>query len=323
MLLDELVVAFRLRMTDDAIEGHIETPPEHGLQRLEDGFEIDEVVSEYNILRSCIHDLADEHGLNLQGKPFHILNRVLDGAIGAAVQNYATQSARNVQQRREDYLAFVAHDLRTPLSAISLATRVLELSVTDQTTSLQTHQMLKSLHRNVHQLSALVANILDENTNLQTENGIKLVRRHIDLWPVVESLIIDLNPVAGTGSTKLNNQVPEDLTVYADANLLRRVLQNLIANAIQYTPRGDVTITACATSDGQAVECSVSDTGAGIPADMIDKVFDKFEGDPANGNGMGLGLTIFKTFVEAHGGAVSVDSVPGTGSVFRFTLPNY
>ncbi|MEB0136349.1 HAMP domain-containing sensor histidine kinase [Actimicrobium sp. CCC2.4] len=323
LLLDELASAFRRNMSDSRIESHITTPPEHGLQRLEDGFAIDEVVAEYNILRACIHDLADDNGLSLQGKPFHILNQVLDGAIGAAVQSYATQRALDVQTRREDYLAFVAHDLRTPLSAISLAARVLELSVHDPAKAKQTGQMLKTLHRNVQHLSSLVANILDESTNLQTGSGVTLKCRHFDLWPLVEALIIDLHPVAGTGSTRLLNEVPEDQTIYADANLLRRVLQNLIANAIHYTPHGDVTISAGPAGDGLGIECTVSDTGSGIAADLLDKVFDKFESDPANGSGMGLGLAIVKTFVEAHGGLVGVDSVPGRGSVFRITLPNH
>ena len=67
------------------------SPPAHGLQRLEDAFDIEEVVAEYNILRGCIHDLADDNGLSLQGKPFHIINRVFDHAIGLALQAYATQ----------------------------------------------------------------------------------------------------------------------------------------------------------------------------------------------------------------------------------------
>ncbi len=89
--------------------------------------DIEEVVAEYNILRGCIHDLADENGLTLQGKPFYIINLVFDHAIGVALETYATQRALDVQRRREEYLAFVAHDLRTPLNAISLAGRVLHL----------------------------------------------------------------------------------------------------------------------------------------------------------------------------------------------------
>ena len=104
---------------------------------------------EYNILRECIHDLADSHGLNLQGMPFHIINRVLGHAIGLAVQTYATQKALEVQNRREEYLAFVAHDLRTPLNAISLVTMVLEQELSDKDKSARITQMFRTLRRNV------------------------------------------------------------------------------------------------------------------------------------------------------------------------------
>lgn len=299
------------------------SPPAHGVQRFVDGFDIEEVVAEYNILRGCIHDLADSHGLTLQGRPFHILNRVFDGAIGLAVQSYATQRAIEVQQRRQEYLAFVVHDLRTPLNAISLATRVLEMLGSQSSTSAESAHMLKSLRRNVQQLDALVTKVIEENTNLVTEVGVRLERRTFDLWPLVESLTHDLHPVAGTSSTKLVNRVPDDLTVDADASLLRRVFQNLIANAIRYTPRGQVEIGARDMPDGEGVVCWVKDDGAGIPADRLDKIFDALESDPQKetGSGSGLGLAIVKTFVEAHEGQVKVESREGAGSTFTFTLP--
>ena len=181
--------------------------------------------------------------------------------------------------------------------------------------------MLKALRRSVQQLEALVNQVLEENTNLQTEVGIKLERREFDLWPLVEALIHDLHPVAGTASTHLVNNIPDDLMVYADANLLRRVFQNLIANAIKYTPRGEVIIGATEFEPEGAVECWVNDNGTGIPDELIDKVFDKGESDPENAGGMGLGLAIVKTFIEAHGGKVSVESKEGVGSTFRFSLP--
>lgn len=297
------------------------TPPAHGLQRLEDGFEIEEVVAEYNILRGCVHDLAFDNDIDLQGAPFHIMNRVLDAAIGTAVQTYATQQALKVQHRREEYLAFVAHDLRTPLSAIGLAARVLELTLAEGEPRMQTAQMLQTLNRNVRHLSTLVDKVLEENINLQTETGVRLERRALDLWPLVENLIHDLHPVAGTGSTQLRNQVPVDLEAYADASLLRRVFQNLIANAINYTPRGEVIITARSLGEGAGVECTVSDDGEGIAEDQLAKIFDKYEAHPEKSDGFGLGLAIFKTFIEAHDGAVSVESKLGVGSTFRFTLP--
>ena len=119
-LIDELISALRSRSDQTIPEALAEgSPPAHGLQRLQEAFDLEEVVAEYNILRGCVHDLAENDGLSLQGEPFHIMNRLLDQAIGLAVQTYATQRALDVQQRREEYLAFVAHDLRTPLNAVA------------------------------------------------------------------------------------------------------------------------------------------------------------------------------------------------------------
>jgi two-component system, OmpR family, phosphate regulon sensor histidine kinase PhoR len=320
--LGELVLALRSKSVETIAEALLDgSPPAHGLQRLKEGFDLEEVVAEYNILRGCLHDLATGHGLSLQGAPFHILNRVLDGAIGTAVQTYATQRAVEVQQRREEYLAFVMHDLRTPLSAISLAANVLERTLRPGENHAETSRMFNALRRNVRQLETLVTKVMEENTNLKTEMGVKLERRHLHLWPLVEALIHDVHPIAGTSSTKLVNEVPDDLTIFADALLLRRILQNLIANAIGYTPQGTIVIGAeNRSSDGSAV-CWVSDDGAGIPAGMVDKVFEKFESDPQKETGSGLGLAIVKTFVEGHGGIITVDSREGYGTTFRFTLP--
>ena len=152
-LLDELAAGLQSESEQtipEALSGG--SPTAHGLQRLQEAFDIEEVVAEYNILRGCIHDLADGNGLKLQGRPFHVVNRVLDQAIGLALQTYATQRALEVQRRREEYLAFVAHDLRTPLNAISLAGRVLELTPPERRANAETGQMLRALRRNVQQL---------------------------------------------------------------------------------------------------------------------------------------------------------------------------
>lgn len=321
-LLDELVEALQEKTGQtipSAVKG--KTATAHGLQRVKDGFSIEEVVAEYNVLRGCIHDLADDNGVTLQGKPFHTINRVFAHTVGLAAQTFSAQRAREVQQRREEYLSFVAHDLRNPLNAISLAGRALQVSHPAQSSSVETVLMLQTLRRNVERIEAMVGKVLKENTGLQTETGIKLERRELDLWPLVEALIHDLHPVAGTGSTKLVNKVPGDLVVYADADLLKRIFQNLIANAVQYTPRGEIITGAKAHGADGAVECWVTDNGAGIPKALIEKVFDKGEHDPEKEGGTGLGLAIVKTFVEAHGGAVTVESKEGSGTTFRFSLP--
>ncbi len=321
-LLDELITALQTHSRQTIPQAvSMGTAPAHGLQRVQDAFDIVEVVAEYNILRGCIHDLADGNGLSLQGDPFHILNRVFDQATGLALQTYATRRALEVRERREDYLAFVAHDLRTPLNAISLAGKVLERALPPAAASSEAARMLKALRRNVQHLEKLVDRVLEENTNIQTEIGIKLQRREVDLWPLVEALTLALHPVAGTAGTRLTNQVPDDLVVYADASLLRRVLQNLIANAINYTPRGEIIIGARGLGADGAVECSVSDNGAGIPDELLEKIFEKGTTDKDGDGGTGLGLAIVKDFIEAHGGQVAVESRQGVGSTFRFVLP--
>ena len=320
-LLQELSTALRLSLHEVVAGPEGGTPPAHGMQRLADGFKIEEVVAEYNILRNCIHDLATEKAIVLQGEPFTVMNQVLDNAIGAAVKTYAQQRAFEVHQRREEYLSFVAHDLRTPLNAIALATRVLEITVNSSGEYERLKKLLHTLHRNTQHLSLLVDKILEENRHLKTEIGIKLERRMFDLWPLVEHAIQDLQPVAGPNGTVLANTVPYDLEVYADASLLQRIFQNLLANAIMYTPAGTVTVSAYGLADRQGVECCVSDTGTGIATERLDKIFDKFEGDAQNDGSTGLGLAIFKSFVEAHGGEIFIDSKLGHGSMIRFTLP--
>ncbi|HEX7813472.1 MAG TPA: HAMP domain-containing sensor histidine kinase, partial [Burkholderiales bacterium] len=130
----------------------------------------------------------------------------------------------------------------------------------------------------------------------------------------------DLNPIAGTGSARLANAVPDELVVHADAALLTRIFQNLIANAIVHAPQGEIEIGAEEAADG-TVTCRVTDNGTGIEPERLESIFEKFETDGKGEDASGLGLAIVKTFVEAHGGTISVESQVGAGSTFRFTLP--
>jgi signal transduction histidine kinase len=163
--------------------------------------------------------------------------------------------------------------------------------------------------------------VMQEQANLQAADDVRLERRELDLWPLVQSMLVDLQPLAGASGTRLVNQVPRDLVANADVMLLTQILQNLIANAVEYSPRGEVLIKARVLDASGTVECAVCDDGAGIPAERLDKIFDKLETDPNKKTGLGLGLAIVKQYVEAHGGTVTVESQLGQGAVFRFTLP--
>jgi two-component system phosphate regulon sensor histidine kinase PhoR len=319
-LIEEVATAFESR-TDVSITEALRTgtPTAHGEQRLADGSDIVAIVAEYNILRGCLHDLAVNNGLNMAGRAFHILNRVFDGSIGLAVESFANHQAKEVKQRREEYLAFVTHDLRTPLGAILLTASMLQDP--ERGAAAERARMFTVLMRNVAHLNTLVNQVLEENSNLAAEVGVKLERRHFDLWPKVEGLIHDLRPTGGSGNVVLINEVPVELVVFADASSVNRILQNLIGNALTHTQRGVIRIGAKERPEEDLIECWVSDTGKGIPAHRLGEVFQKGEGDADRVESAGLGLAIVKTFVEAHGGAVHAESVEGQGSTIRFTLP--
>ena len=294
----------------------------HGLDRLRIGFDIEEVVAEYNALRGVLQDLIERHGLSLRGPVNRTINRVIDMSIGLAVKTYATQKALEVQQRREEHLAFVAHDLRSPLASIAMAAQLLARTVPDIVQNEQAATLLQTMHRNVSRLNSLVVKVVQEKANLKAQVNDRVDRHELKLRPLVEALVSDLLPLAYASNLSLTNSVPEELTACADADMLTLIFQNLISNAIDYTPNGEVTIGARKIAETQAVECWVSDTGAGIPAERLEKVFDKLETDPDRQSGLGLGLAIVKQFVEAHGGQVAVDSELGRGSRFRFTIPD-
>jgi signal transduction histidine kinase len=321
-LLDELTAALR-SSTDTATPVRLleTSAPAHGRERFEDGFDIVEVVAEYNILRGCIHDLGERHDVPLRGRAFHVLNRVLDDAIGLAVQTYATQQTLEAQRRREEHLAFVAHDLRTPLGAISLAARGLEAALPDAHQNAQAARLLRTLHRNERHLAELVETVLKETADVAGEAGVTPQRRRLDLWPLVEAVLRDLQPVADTAGVELRNDVPDTLVAFADAGLLRRVLQNLVTNAITFAPRGLVVVGARSTGPEGGIECWVRDTGAGIPAARLGSLFGDGNAETRRTSAHGLGLPIVKSFVEAHGGRVRVESIEGHGATFRFTLP--
>jgi two-component system phosphate regulon sensor histidine kinase PhoR len=315
----ELATALRRVEGGEPDAPYVASPPEHGCQRFEDGFDIEEVVAEYNLMRSSVLGLAERRGVPVQGRALRVVNDLLDYAIGAAVKHFAQRQATEVQRRREEYLAFVAHDLRTPLNAITLATHILELRWPDGPDP-DTARMMRTLRRNASHLTTLVDRVLEENTHLLTELGLKIERRRFDLWPLVEGVMHEVQPMALEKRAALVNQVPEDLVVNADASLVRRIFQNLLSNAIGYTAGGVVTVGAREESPGGPVECWVADNGDGIPPERLSTVFDPLETDPER-DGVGLGLAIVKTFVEAHDGQVSVESAHGKGCVFRFTLP--
>jgi signal transduction histidine kinase len=272
-------------------------------------------------LREILQGVAAEDGIALSADINRILNRVIDSAIALAVDTYAKERALEMQKRREEHLSFVMHDLKTPLSAIHMVGQILENSIPPDGKTQRVQSMLSLLQRNSNRVNALLKMATHEQYNIaaSTIKELKVEPREFDLWPLVESLVQDLGPLSESTPIRIVNVVPTDFVVFADAVLLNLVFQNLLSNAIKYTKAGQIAIGA-EYCEGKHVRCWVQDSGEGIPADLLDKVFEKFITDPEKKGGQGLGLAIVKQVVEAHGGEVAVQSTDGEGSKFIFTL---
>jgi len=298
----------------------IQSPAEHGVQRWRVGFDITEVVAEYGILRTCLDRLAEKHSLPLTNQAGRIVNTVFDNAVAQATKAYATHMTVELQKRREEHLSFVIHDLRTPLQAASLATTMLERSLPDDSKTELFETSLATLRRNIGRLDALIKRVLQDEANLQLADSPKVEKREFDLWSLAESTIQDLYPIATDSRTTLINDVPPDMTIFADARLLGQVFQNLLSNAIKFTPNGKIILGARYSDD--IAQCWVQDTGAGIDSQRLDKIFQKLETDhQPEKRGVGLGLAIVKQIVELHGGTIAVESRVGEGSTFTFEIP--
>lgn len=300
-------------------ESDLDSPPAHGVQRFHDGLDAGEVVAEYNLLRTAFTTVAERHGLFVVGEGARIINNRIDEGVKLAITAFTAQQAVMRKKQEDEHLAFFSHDLRTPLNAISLLVEELQY-VLDKQALEQTQEIFEIIQRNVVRVESLVKRVLD--SKLEAPGISKSFHpqfRTFELRPLVQRLIRDLKSVALKDVIEVINEIPPQLTVYADAGLITQVFQNLLTNAFKYAGQGRVNVNACLA--GTTVTCVVRDNGAGIPADMLDKVFDIMATDPGK-SGTGLGLTIVKQIVEAHGGTVTVESVFGEGAAFIFTLPN-
>lgn len=294
------------------------SPPVHGVQRFHDGLDVGEVVAEYNLLRVAFITVAERHDLYLVGEAARIINHRIDEGVRLAVMAFAAQQALIRKEQEDEHLAFIAHDLRTPLFAVSLLVNELRHGL-DQKALADAGDLFEILLRNLQRVEDLLRKVLD--TKVQPSalgSSFRPERRTFDLWPLVQRLILDLGAVSSQHAVEVINEIPPTLTVFADAGLISQVFQNLLGNAFKYATRGRVVVRA--SEDAGTVTCVVRDNGAGIPVEMLAKVFDKLASDPDK-EGTGLGLAIVKQIVEAHGGTVSAESTQGAGATFTFTIP--
>ncbi|HEX9507924.1 MAG TPA: ATP-binding protein, partial [Myxococcales bacterium] len=233
-----------------------------------------------------------------------------------------TALAQQASQFKSKFLANMSHELRTPLNAVIGFSELLEQEMFGPLSSRQKEYVQNILASGQHLLS-LVNDVLDIS---KVEAGrMELVREWTSLAQVTESVDRILQSLARKKRLTLKLSLPEDLPdVFIDPIRMKQVLYNLLANGIKFTPEGGV-VGLTVHLEASQLHLSVDDTGIGIPADQLSRLFQPFEqiGNRAGGEheGTGLGLALTKSLVELHGGSISVRSEVGKGSSFQVTLP--
>ena len=226
---------------------------------------------------------------------------------------------KQLEHTREEFVANVSHELRTPLSLIKAGVETLLDGACHQPEPRE--RFLKIIERNAHRLDLLIQDLL---TISALESGrLKLEWQAVALRPLAEKILADLQPRAEAKAMTLKNELPE-MTARGDVHRLEQVLANLVDNAVKYGRTGGTVVLGGTKQADHRLEIFVRDDGPGIPPEALGRVFERFyRVDKARSReqgGTGLGLAIVKHIVQAHGGEVRVESRPGQGATFYFTL---
>lgn len=220
------------------------------------------------------------------------------------------------------FLSSVSHELRTPLNAIIGFSDLMAREPTDGTTSIVPTEWIDYINRSGRRLLALINDLLDLSKSQAGQMVLKC--EAVEVVGIIQDAVATLQPVAA-GDQKTVSYDAADITVFADPLRLRQVVDNLLSNALKFTPEGGA-ITVEAGQDEQGPFIAVRDTGVGIAPEDLDVVFEPFRqvGDGSTYRaGTGLGLALTKRLVEQHGGTITVQSELGSGSSFTVRLPAF
>jgi signal transduction histidine kinase len=295
-----------------------ETHPCYGLMRLEAYLGSPVLVGE-EVVGTLSFSSLDPRERPISDAELDLI-RLMSLWIGNELQRQERhQAVKDAVLRRDDLLAFVAHDLRNPLSAISMSVDLLLDSPLDDEHAGETRGRLENVLSAANRMEALIQDLLD--LQLLEEGRLRIQPVDIPAADLIAEAIRAFEVQIEEKALALESDTEEGLMVRADRNRVLRLLTNLLDNALKFSDPGD-RVSLKAEKRDQDVLFSVSDTGIGIAEDRLPMLFDRFaRADDAKGGGAGLGLDIARQTVEAHDGTMWVESELGAGTTFYFTLP--
>jgi signal transduction histidine kinase len=238
--------------------------------------------------------------------------------------SFNTMAARvkTTQQAQRDFVANVSHDLKTPITAISGWSQALLDGAASS--DAEREHAVETIHTEAGRMQRMVNELLDL---ARLESGqLQLILKTVDLSEILAGVHRSFRPVAADKGIALVYEAAPVGPINGDPDRLTQVFANLVDNALAYSPPGSQ-VTLSTTTSGGWIEGVVRDTGPGIPPDEIDRIFERFyrleksRVRSEQGRGAGLGLSIVRELVEAHGGTVYVSSPPGEGTTFTVRLP--
>ncbi|MCP4155219.1 MAG: hybrid sensor histidine kinase/response regulator [bacterium] len=234
---------------------------------------------------------------------------------------FAREELKELNATKDKFLSIIAHDLKNPMQALLLFTDALK-SRFDTLNTDKLKEYIDKCFDNTRFLAQLLENLLE--WALAEEGIIKCHPAEIDITAIVKENIELFQANAGEKNITLTAQIDGDYAAFADENMSRTVIRNLISNAVKFTnPKGEVTVTVSSQQDVSAIE--ISDNGIGIAAEDIDTLFKIGEHKTSRGTakekGTGLGLVLCHEFISRNNGTIDVTSTPGKGSTFTVKLP--
>jgi signal transduction histidine kinase len=247
--------------------------------------------------------------------------RTQDLAVTNSELQIRNREVEKANRLKSNFLATMSHELRTPLNSIIGFSDLLAEQTAGALTEKQ-ERFVRHIQESSRYLLALISDILDLSKIEAGRLELKYETFHMSV--AVDEVLSTLRPLAAAKEIELRTEVNEELFLDADRVRVKQVLYNLLSNAIKFTPEeGQVRLVA--RPEGSLLAISVLDTGIGIPREEQESVFEAFHQLSSTGPGIregtGLGLSITKLLVEQHGGRIRVESEPGKGSRFYFTMP--